>query len=153
MRHYASSQPATRAHIPATALPLPLSNSHARQVPGAPQYRGPPLDVVHAIAQRERDVHTIDQWITSSPWLEANVVEPLVGSQESSRLVDQYGVRGLSCYSALAERRDDGTFGCGQERCMHFSVRTMEGAITHQRVHHYYHTPYECSLSVAGLRW
>ena len=143
LRYYACSQPATRVHIPTTAPPHPLSNTHARRVPGVPQYRGPPMDVVDAI----------DQWITSSSWVEANVAEPLVGSQDSSRLVDKYGVRGLSCYSALVERRDDGSFGCRQERCMHFSVRTMEGAITHQRAHHYDHRPYTCSVTVAGLPW
>src|SRR5258706_5642327 len=152
-RYYAGSQPSARAHIPSTMPPLPLSNPHAHQVPGAPQYHGLPLDVVHAGVQRERDVNTIDQWITSSSWVEANAPEPLVGSQESSQLVDQYGIRGLSCYSALVERRDDGTFGCRQERCMHFSAGTMEGAITHQRVHHYYHRPYKCSINVTGLRW
>lgn len=152
LSYCASTQPCTQAHVPGSALPLPLFSSHACQATGTPQYCGIPLDVVHAVVQREQDVHTIDQWITSSPWLNANAKEPLVGSQDSSRLVDQYGVRGLSCYSALVERRDDGTFGCRQERCMHFSVRTMEGAITHQRTNHYDHRPYKCS-DVTGLRW
>ena len=151
-RYHAGTQPSTQAHIPGSALPLPPYNSHARQVTGTPQYRGRPLDMVHADVQREQDVHTIDQWITSSLWLDANAKEPVVGSQDSSRLVDQYGVRGLSCYSALVERRDDGSFGCRQERCMHFSARTMEGAITHQRANHYDHRPYKCS-DVTGLRW
>jgi len=135
------------------ALPLTTSLPDTRQVIVTPQFHYLPLNAVHASVQKEQDVHTIDQWITNSPWLEADAHEPLVGSQDSSPLVDKYGVRGLSCYSALVETpRDDRTFGCRQERCMHFSARSMEAAITHQRAHHYDHRPHKCS-DVTGLQW
>ena len=133
-------------------LTTPLDPSDTSRATGAPHIQCISLDVVHATVQEEQDVQRIDQWINASPWLKANAREPLVGSPESSPLVDKYGVRGLSSYSALVERREDGTFRCLQERCVHFFAKTMEGAIIHQRAHHYDHRPYKCA-HVMGLQW
>jgi len=125
------------------ALQVTSTVSDTIRATGAPHVKNLTLDVMDATIQEEQDIQRIDQWINTSSWLKLNVYEPLVGSPDSSPLVDKYGVRGLSCYSSLVEGRDDGTFGCRQERCMHFSAKTMEGAIKHQRAH-YDHRPYKC---------
>ena len=151
LRYYADAQPSPLDRTPSSLrLTTPLSDTS--QATGAPYFQDLPLDVVHATVQEEQDIQRIHQWIKTRHWLKVNAYEALVGSQDSSPLVDKYGVRGLSCYSSLVEKRDDGTFGCRRERCVHFCARTMEGAITHQRSHHYNHTPYKCS-DVTGLPW
>jgi len=148
LSHYTHARPSSRDHKQSSTISLPL----AAPLPDTSQDAGEPQLQKHVNIQKEQDVQRIDEWITRSPWLEDNAHEPLVGSQCSSLLVDKYGVRGLSCYSALVEWRDDGSFGCCQERCVHFSVGSMERAVTHQRTHHYDHRPYTCT-DVSGLQW
>ena len=150
-RYYAQPQPAPLDHTQSSPH-LTAPHSDTNQVTGVPHLQNLPLDAVGATIQEERDVQWIHQWIKGRHWLKVNTHEPLVGSQDSSPLVDEYGIRGFSCYSSLVERKDDGTFGCRRERCVHFSARSMEGAITHQRTHHYNHKPYKCS-DVTGVRW
>lgn len=151
-RYCTGTQPSRQVHKANSAISPLAAPLHTSQITGTPQFQGPSLNVVHASVQKEQDVHEIDWWITSSLWLEANAHEPLVGSQGSSPLVDQYGVRGLSCYSSLVEIREDGSFACRQARCMQFSARSMEAGITHQRTYHYDHRPYKCS-DFTGLHW
>ena len=57
-------------------------------------------------------------------------------------LVDDYGLKGQSIYTALFEHLDMETFVCGG--CGHTVDEDLEGAITHQRIVHFLHEPYRC---------
>jgi len=100
--------------------------------------------------QKEEDLIQLEQQIISSPWHAANTPEPPCGSPDCPYVADCYGVRGMSCYTAFATAKPDGTFGCF--RCPAYSVRKLEVAVRHQRSDHFNHKPFVC-VPINGTVW
>ena len=89
---------------------------------------------------------------TSSPWLEKNDVEPVVGHPDCPGLADDYGIPGASCYTVFVEFNEDRIYGCRHESCSAFRARSLDDAIRHQRYYHFYHRPFVCVPS-NGKQW
>ena len=92
---------------------------------------------------REIDLLRITIWIIGSDFLRLQLLEPIVGDAPMSypSIVDEYGLKGQSIYTAFFDHLDMKTFGCW--RCDH-TVATLEAAIAHQRAMHFQHAPYQC---------
>ena len=87
------------------------------------------------------DLDTLKALYEAASWARAN--EPDIGDPDCPVLAEQYGERGRSCYVAFVYKREDGTYGCRQERCYQDgsdrgpSFRSPADAIRHQRKQHF----------------
>ena len=87
-----------------------------------------------------------------STWFRFNVVEPRIGDMDCPALAEDHGPRGQSCYIVFVTNRSPSDFGCIEERCIAFSVETIEAALRHQRAYHFGHNPFMCIPS-SGELW
>ena len=94
--------------------------------------------------ERKVDHLQISLWIVGSDFLRNQLLEPIVGGalMNYPSLVDDYGLKGQSIYTALFDHLDMETFVCW--RCGHTVEEDLEGAISHQRIVHFLHEPYRC---------
>lgn len=83
-------------------------------------------------------------WIIGSDFLRHQLLEPIVGAalMNYPSLVDDYGLKGQSIYTAFFEHLDMETFVCWE--CGHTVEEDLEAAIAHQRTMHFRHEPYRC---------
>ena len=88
----------------------------------------------------------------NSNWFRFNVVEPRIGDMDCPALAEDHGPRGQSCYIVFVTNRSPSDFGCIEERCIAFSVETIEAALRHQRAYHFGHNPFMCIPS-SGELW
>jgi len=93
---------------------------------------------------RKADHLQIAIWIIGSDFLRLQSLEPIVGdaSMNYPPLVDDYGLKGQSIYTAFFEHLDMEVFVCWG--CGHAVEDDLEGAIAHQRTMHFRHEPYRC---------
>ena len=82
-------------------------------------------------------------WISRSNFLLNQQPEPIVGDPLAiyPASVEKYGIKGQSVFTALFANLDMETFKC--KLCSH-KVDDLEAAITHQRLDHFGHNPYQC---------
>jgi len=80
----------------------------------------------------------------NSSWFCFNIVEPRIGDPDCPALADEQGLRGQSCYIVFVINRGPRNFGCIEEGCMAFSIKTVEAALRHQRAYHFGHNPFVC---------
>ena len=95
------------------------------------------------------ELEHLERIFYTSPWLLDNVPEPLIGDLDCPT---QHGIRGRSCYTAFVLINDDDTFACQFESCYGFRIESLEGAIRHQRCHHFNHAPFKC-IPASGALW
>lgn len=90
-------------------------------------------------------------WISKSDFLHSQQLEPTVGEPlaDCPPTVEKQGIKGLSVYTALFDNTDMETYSC--KLCSHTVKDVLEDAITHQRVAHFRHYPYQCSG--AQIQW
>ena len=102
---------------------------------------------------RLKEVKEIEELFNKSAWLCDNLLEPVIGHPTCPQKAAKYGICGASCYTVFVEDNEDGTYGCCYERCHPFQFSSLEGAITHQRYHHFDHRPYECTTLLGSAIW
>ena len=92
---------------------------------------------------REIDLLKITIWILASDFLRFQLLEPIVGDTPMSypSIVDEYGLKGQSIYTAFFDHLDMKTFVCW--RCDH-TVAALEAAIAYQRAMHFQNRSYQC---------
>lgn len=100
-----------------------------------------------------QEVEKVEHIFNESDWLRGNTLEPVIGGPSCSQEVEEYGIGGASCYTALVKDNEDATYGCHYERCYPFRFPSLEEAIRHQRYHHFDHRPYECTTLLIGGIW
>ena len=101
------------------------------------------------IKAHERDIIPIEalvditSWISRSNFLRFQQPEPIVGGPVATypAMVEEFGIKGQSVYTALFTNIDMVNFPC--QLCSH-TVDDLEDAITHQRIDHFGHYPYQC---------
>ena len=101
------------------------------------------------VARVNMDVNLqmLEEVIKASAWLRNNELEPCIGDPNCPAEADLHGIRGLSVYTAFVKRRNGDAYGCKYPQCGAYSVRCMEEAVRHQRIHHFDHSPYLCLAS------
>jgi len=79
-----------------------------------------------------------------SDFLRLQSFEPTVGDSPIGHpsILDDYGLKGQSVYTAFFDHLDMETFVCWE--CGHTVEEDLEGAIAHQRAIHFRHEPYRC---------
>ena len=94
--------------------------------------------------KRKADLLKITIWIFASDFLRLQLLEPIVGDAPMGypSIIDDYGVKGQSIYTALFDHLDMETFVCWE--CGHTVEEDLEVAIVHQRAVHFQHKPYRC---------
>ena len=93
------------------------------------------------------NLQKLEEIIKASAWLRNNELEPCIGDPDCPAEADPHGIRGLSVYTAFVNRQNGDAYGCKYARCSAYSVRCMEEAVRHQRIHHFDHSPYLCLAS------
>jgi len=94
--------------------------------------------------QQETDLLQIAIWVVASDFRRLQLLEPIVGDAPTSYppIIDDYGLKGKSIYTAFFDHLDMGTFIC--RKCGHTVEGDLEIAIAHQRAVHFLHEPYRC---------
>jgi len=94
--------------------------------------------------KRKADLLNNTIWILGSDFLRLQLLEPIVGDALMSypSIIDDYGLKGQSIYTAFFDHLDMGTFVCWE--CGHTVEGDLEVAIVHQRAVHFQHEPYRC---------
>jgi hypothetical protein len=115
------------------------------RAPASPPPTQAPTNGRYPGTQKEHDLNRLEQEIISSPWYAVNALEPTCGTPACPYLADCYGVRGMSCYTALVDVKPNGTFGCWHEGCTTYSAGKIEDAVKHQRTNHFNHRPFLCT--------
>jgi len=90
-------------------------------------------------------------WFNTSDWCKHNTMEPRVGDLDCPVSAEEYGMARRSCLTVFVSALEAGNFGCRFEECFKFSTPNLNGAIKHQRQHHFNHKPFRCSSS--GGTW
>ena len=95
--------------------------------------------------KRKADLLNNTIWILGSDFLRLQLLEPIVGDALMSypSIIDDYGVKGQSIYTAFFDHLDMKTFVCWE--CGHTVEGDLEVAIVHQRAVHFQHEPYRCN--------
>jgi hypothetical protein len=93
----------------------------------------------------EQQVNEIMTAFNTSSWLRNHAPEPLVGDPLSPADVEDLGIKGMSCYTALVKKYDDNEFGCRVNTCRAFRVNSIEDGMRHLRYQHFDHRPFSCS--------
>jgi hypothetical protein len=90
------------------------------------------------------DLLRIAIWIVESDFLRFQLLEPIVGDSPNTypSIIDTYGVKGQSIYTAFFDHLDMEAFVCWN--CGHTVEADLDLAIAHQRVSHFQHEPYRC---------
>ena len=90
--------------------------------------------------------YTLDfiTWISASDFRRLQLPEPIVGGSADNLPagVEERGIKGKSIYTALYNNTDMETFAC--KLCPHIVKDDLEDAITHQRIDHFGHYPFQC---------
>lgn len=96
------------------------------------------------LIRRKTDLLRIALWVVGSDFLRFQFLEPIVGGAPMSHppIVDDYGLKGQSIYTAFFDHLDMETFRCWE--CGHVVEEDLEAAIVHQRIMHFRHEPYTC---------
>ncbi len=83
-------------------------------------------------------------WISHSNFRRHQQPEPEVGDPSSTvpAAVEGQGIKGQSVYTSLFHHLDMERFTC--KLCHHIVEENLEDAITHQRIAHFGHYPYQC---------
>lgn len=94
--------------------------------------------------KRKANLLRIALWVVGSDFLRFQFLEPIVGGAPMSYppIVDDYGLKGQSIYTAFFDHLDMETFRCWE--CGHAVEEDLEAAIVHQRIMHFRHEPYTC---------
>jgi hypothetical protein len=94
--------------------------------------------------QQEIDLLQIAIWVVASDFRRLQLLEPIVGDAPTSYppIIDDYGLKGKSIYTAFFDHLDMGAFIC--RKCGHTVEEDLEIAIAHQRAMHFLHEPYRC---------
>ena len=92
----------------------------------------------------DKDLTQLELNIQSSSWLGNNTREPECGHPDCPDVADEYGIRGMSIYTAFVDHKSDGTYGCWYDTCSLYSTESLEGAVKHQRQDHFHHRPFLC---------
>ena len=100
-----------------------------------------------ALVNVDVNLQKLEEIIKASTWLRNNELEPCIGDPDCPAEADPHGIRGLSVYTAFVKRQNGDAYGCKYARCSAYSVRCMEEAVRHQRIHHFDHSPYLCLAS------
>lgn len=90
-------------------------------------------------------------WFDTSEWCKHHKVEPRVGDLDCPVAAEHLGMARHSFLTVFVSALEAGNFGCRFEGCFQFSTSTLDGAIKHQRQHHFDHKPFRCSSS--GGAW
>ena len=94
--------------------------------------------------KRKTDLLRIALWVVGSDFFRLQFLEPIVGDVRMGypSIVDNYGLKGQSIYTAFFSHLDMEKFVCRQ--CGHTVEGDLEAAIVHQRTIHFRHEPYRC---------
>lgn len=133
----------TGAPIPPSVVPL------SERYPSGSQVNLKALFDAHLDATKD-DVLQIEflvefmAWILHEDFRRLHQLEPVVGRPLSTypAAVEDQGIRGQSVYTCLFNHLDMETFTC--KICDHIVKENLEDAITHQRIAHFDHRPYQC---------
>jgi len=122
---------------------LPIGPTPDGDVPDLEGYISPTYPSFDSI-KREIDLLKIAIWIVGSDFHRFQLLEPIVGDTPMSypSIVDDYGLKGQSIYTAFFDHLDMKTFVCW--KCDHAVEADLEAAIAHQRAIHFQHGPYRC---------
>lgn len=117
-----------------------ISNGHVSGSKGHTSSIPPSLESL----KRKTDLLQITFWILGSDFLRLRLLEPIIGDAPISypSIIDDYGLKGQSIYTAFFDHLDMETFVCW--RCDHTVEEDLEVAIAHQRAVHFLHEPYRC---------
>jgi hypothetical protein len=94
--------------------------------------------------KRKANLIRIALWVVGSDFFRLQFLEPIVGDAPMSypSIVDDYGLKGQSIYTAFFDHLDMETFYCWE--CGYTVQDDLEAAIVHQRTVHFRHEPYRC---------
>lgn len=94
--------------------------------------------------KRKADLLRITLWVVGSDFFRLQFLEPIVGDILTGypSIVDNYGLKAQSIYTAFFSHLDMETFLCW--KCGHTVEGDLEAAIVHQRTIHFHHEPYRC---------
>ena len=94
--------------------------------------------------KRKTDLLRIAIWVVGSDFFRIQFLEPIVGDVQMGypSIVDNYGLKGQSIYTAFFSHFDMEKFVCWE--CGHTDEGDLEAAIVHQRTIHFRHEPYCC---------
>ena len=96
------------------------------------------------LLKRKADLLAVALWVVGSDFFRLQFLEPIVGGAPTGypSIIDDYGLKGQSIYTAFFNHLDMETFVCWE--CGHIVEEDLEGAIVHQRTVHFRHEPYRC---------
>lgn len=86
-------------------------------------------------------------WFNTSDCHENHTMEPRVGDPDCPVAAELYGMARRSFLTVFVSVLEAGNFGCRFEECIKFSAPTVDGAVKHQRQHHFNHKPFHCPSS------
>ena len=94
--------------------------------------------------KRKTDLLGVALWVVGSDFFRLQFLEPIVGGAPTGypSIIDDYGLKGQSMYTAFFNHLDMETFVCWE--CGHTVEEDLEAAIVHQRTVHFRHEPYRC---------
>jgi len=94
--------------------------------------------------KRKTNLLRIALWVVGSDFFRLQFPEPIVGDalMRYPSIIDVYGLKGQSIYTAFFDHLDMETFHCWE--CGHTIDEDLEAAIVHQRTMHFRHEPYRC---------
>ena len=84
-------------------------------------------------------------WFSTSEWCRNHTMEPRIGDLDCPAAAENDGMARQSFLTVFISILEVRKFGCRFEECREFSARTLEGALKHQRKHHFDHRPFRCS--------
>jgi hypothetical protein len=87
-----------------------------------------------------------ERWFNTSECCKHHTIEPRLGDIDCPVEAEQYGIARQSFLTVFISTLEDRKFGCRFEECHGFSTQTLEGALKHQRQHHFDHKPFHCSI-------
>ena len=86
-----------------------------------------------------------EKWFNTSEWCAKQAMEPRIGDEDCPVDAEHYGMARESFLTVFISVLGVRQFGCRFENCHAFSTSTLEGALKHQRQHHFNHRPFHCS--------
>ena len=105
-------------------------------------------------SKQYEELKRLEKIFNRCSWLLNELLEPVIGDPDCPPEAEKYGIRGTSCYTAFVEDHGDTTYGCRHEIChLHpFRFTSLDGAVRHQRYHHFDHRPFMC-VPLSGAQW
>lgn len=102
--------------------------------------------------QTTRDLRALERIYKDALWLRSDALEPLIGDQDCPHLAQTYGLPRRSCLTVFLDVHNDGSVNCRFERCLAFTLSTVDNGLKHLRDYHFGNRPFVC-LPGNGRTW